>query len=135
MFLYNFSFDVVGECFLATPQLDTATKLANTARAVSVPLVFGDERDAVLAKWNQLQAFWGTGKGYYTQQGNSADFTPENLFCRFKVCLLTGQSILFVHVALLVLDCLRSLPKYVVKDQSKIATKNSRKNVSIFYLQ
>ena len=72
--------------FLATnPQHDAAPNLANMAQAVCVPLVFGDERDAVLAKWNQLQACWGTGKGYYTQQGNYVDFTPENLFCRFKV--------------------------------------------------
>ena len=111
-----------GERFLATPQLDVATKLANTARAVSVPLVFGDERDAVLAKWNQLQAFWGTGKGYYTQQGNSVDFTPENLFCRFKVRLLIGRLTLFTGE---ITGLFYILALYVVKVLSKIATKNS----------
>lgn len=25
--------------------------------------VYGDERDAILARWNLLQAAWGTGKG------------------------------------------------------------------------
>jgi nuclear pore complex protein Nup54 len=49
--------------------------------------VFGDERDAVLAKWNQLQAHWGKGKGYYYQQ-QFVEFKPDNVFCKFKVMLL-----------------------------------------------
>jgi hypothetical protein len=28
--------------------------------------VYGDERDSTLARWNLLQALWGTGKGKYT---------------------------------------------------------------------
>lgn len=62
--------------------------LLNMASALSAPLVLGDERDAVLAKWNQIQAFWGTGKGYYRKDGSHVLFTPENHFCRFKVCYL-----------------------------------------------
>ena len=27
--------------------------------------VYGDERDSTLARWNLLQALWGTGKGKY----------------------------------------------------------------------
>lgn len=53
------------------------------ASALSVPTIYGDERDNILKKWNQLQAFWGTGKGYINQN-NSVNFTPENPFCRFK---------------------------------------------------
>lgn len=56
----------------------------NIAAALSLPIVFGDERDAILAKWNQLQAFWGTGKGYFSTNSPPVDFTPENPFCRFK---------------------------------------------------
>ncbi|KAL8558456.1 hypothetical protein ACOMHN_052273 [Nucella lapillus] len=57
--------------------------LANLAMAVSMPQIFGDERDAVIARWNQLQACWGTGKGYFSQNG-VVDFKPNNPFCRFK---------------------------------------------------
>jgi len=28
--------------------------------------VYGDERDSTLARWNLLQALWGTGKGKYS---------------------------------------------------------------------
>ena len=55
--------------------------------ALLMPTIYGDERDAIIAKWNQLQAFWGTGKGYINQS-SSVPFTPENPFCRFKVLLL-----------------------------------------------
>ena len=61
--------------------------LTNMATAVSLPLIFGDERDAIIAKWNQLQAFWGTGKGFFNQSGQFVTFTPDNPFCRFKVLI------------------------------------------------
>ena len=50
-----------------------------------MPLIFGDERDSVIAKWNQLQAFWGTGRGHYNSQGHFVDFTADNPFSFFKV--------------------------------------------------
>ncbi|KAK7097934.1 nucleoporin p54-like [Littorina saxatilis] len=56
--------------------------LANLAMAVSMPQIFGDERDAIIASWNQLQACWGTGKGF--SQSGVVDFKPDNPFCRFK---------------------------------------------------
>jgi nuclear pore complex protein Nup54 len=62
---------------------------ANIYSAVSMPLLFGDERDAVIAKWNQLQAFWGTGRGYFNQQGQYVDFMPDNPFSFFKVWCCT----------------------------------------------
>jgi nuclear pore complex protein Nup54 len=46
--------------------------------------VFGDERDAVLIRWNQLQAFWGSGKGYHTTNNPPVIFTPTSHFARFK---------------------------------------------------
>ncbi|XP_005112153.1 nucleoporin p54 isoform X2 [Aplysia californica] len=57
--------------------------LTATAMAVSLPQIYGDERDAIIAKWNQLQAYWGTGKGFYSSNG-VVEFKPENHFCRFK---------------------------------------------------
>jgi len=76
--------------FLAAPaaqsQVNTSAALAaNIVSAVSVPLIFGDERDSVIAKWNQLQAFWGTGRGHFNSQGHFVDFTPDNPFSFFKV--------------------------------------------------
>ncbi|XP_077983788.1 nucleoporin p54-like [Glandiceps talaboti] len=64
-------------------QANSANVLVNTASALHLPMIYGDERDVMIAKWNQVQAFWGTGQGYYTQNG-SVDFTPDNPFCRFK---------------------------------------------------
>ncbi|CAH1402400.1 unnamed protein product [Nezara viridula] len=46
--------------------------------------MFGDERDEVLAKWNLLQASWGTGKGFYNPNAPPAEYTPQNPFYRFK---------------------------------------------------
>lgn len=62
-----------------------AIALANLARAVSLPEIFKDERDAVLAKWNQLQAYWGFGKAFYTDQAATINLDASNPFCRFKV--------------------------------------------------
>uniref|UniRef100_A0A8C9SDU0 54 kDa nucleoporin n=1 Tax=Scleropages formosus TaxID=113540 RepID=A0A8C9SDU0_SCLFO len=61
-----------------------SNQLIHTASALSAPTLLGDERDAILAKWNQLQAFWGTGKGYFNNNIAPVDFTQENPFCRFK---------------------------------------------------
>ncbi|XP_056011625.1 nuclear pore complex protein Nup54-like [Ostrea edulis] len=60
-----------------------SSNLENITTAVTLPQIYGDERDAIIAKWNQLQAAWGTGKGIYSQHG-SVEFTPENPYCRFK---------------------------------------------------
>ncbi|KAJ3605031.1 hypothetical protein NHX12_027082 [Muraenolepis orangiensis] len=59
-------------------------QLYQQVTALSAPTLLGDERDAILAKWNQLQAYWGTGKGYYSNSMPPVDFTLENPFCRFK---------------------------------------------------
>ncbi|XP_063745953.1 nucleoporin p54 isoform X3 [Eleginops maclovinus] len=60
------------------------TQLYQQVTALSAPTLLGDERDSILAKWNQLQAYWGTGKGYYSNNNQPVDFTQENPFCRFK---------------------------------------------------
>ncbi|KAH8299916.1 hypothetical protein KR044_007383 [Drosophila immigrans] len=46
--------------------------------------IFGDERDNIVAKWNYLQAMWGTGKLFYSQSAAPVDITQENYLCRFK---------------------------------------------------
>lgn len=68
----------------ATPTAASASNIANLGAALSLPTVFNDERDTILAKWNQLQAFWGTGKGYFSATAAPVEFTTENPFCRFK---------------------------------------------------
>ncbi|CAH8566923.1 unnamed protein product [Schistosoma intercalatum] len=50
--------------------------------SLSQPMLFGDERDAVIARWNQLQAMWGTGIGYSAV--GMVNYTPENTFARLK---------------------------------------------------
>lgn len=46
--------------------------------------VYGDERDSTLARWNLLQALWGTGKAYYSQTAPPVELTQQNPLCRFK---------------------------------------------------
>ncbi|XP_034565787.1 nucleoporin p54 isoform X2 [Notolabrus celidotus] len=60
------------------------TQLYQQVTALSAPTLLGDERDSILAKWNQLQAYWGTGKGFFSNNNAPVDFTLENPFCRFK---------------------------------------------------
>lgn len=45
--------------------------------------VFNDERDIILSKWNQLQAFYGTGKIFF--QNQVIDVKEDNPLTRFKV--------------------------------------------------
>lgn len=52
--------------------------------ALTMPTLFGDERDSIIAKLNQLQALWGQGKAYYAN-APPIPFGPENPFSRFKV--------------------------------------------------
>ncbi|XP_023307152.2 probable nucleoporin Nup54 isoform X1 [Lucilia cuprina] len=46
--------------------------------------IYGDERDAIIAKWNYFQAMWGTGKSFYSQNAAPVEITPQNYLCRFK---------------------------------------------------
>ncbi|KAK3741575.1 hypothetical protein QZH41_012521 [Actinostola sp. cb2023] len=71
---------------LALPQATSAaiSPMVLINLALANPQIYGDERDGIIAKLNHLQAYWGTGKGYYNQQGSAVDFTRENPYCRFK---------------------------------------------------
>ena len=79
------SYNAIHDLLMTAQQQNESMQLANMAMAVSLTNIYGDERDTILAKWNQIQAFWGSGKGYFNQQGDAVNFTPDNLFCRFKV--------------------------------------------------
>uniref|UniRef100_A0A3P8UFS8 54 kDa nucleoporin n=1 Tax=Cynoglossus semilaevis TaxID=244447 RepID=A0A3P8UFS8_CYNSE len=60
------------------------TQLFQQVTALSALTLLGDERDSILAKWNQLQAYWGTGKGFFSNNNPPVEFNQENPFCRFK---------------------------------------------------
>ncbi|KAG7499305.1 hypothetical protein JOB18_034572 [Solea senegalensis] len=73
-----------GGLFGQQAQQTQPTQLFQQVTALSAPTLLGDERDSILAKWNQLQAYWGTGKGFFSNNNPPVDFTQENPFCRFK---------------------------------------------------
>lgn len=52
--------------------------------ALTCPQIYGDERDAVLAKFNQLQAAWGFGSAKRHNNLEPIKLTERNVFCRFK---------------------------------------------------
>ncbi len=45
-------------------------------------MLFGDERDNVIARLNQLQAMLGTGTGFSAL--GAVNYTPDNAFSRFR---------------------------------------------------
>ncbi|XP_059482560.1 nucleoporin p54 [Neocloeon triangulifer] len=52
--------------------------------SVNNVIIFNDERDAVLKRWNGVLAQWGTGKGYYHSQAQPVTYTPQNIYSKFK---------------------------------------------------
>jgi len=54
------------------------------AMALMCPQLFGDERDNIIAKWNQLQAAWGFGRAVRHNNMDPIKLTAKNVFCRFK---------------------------------------------------
>jgi len=54
------------------------------AMALTCPQMYGDERDTLLAKWNQVQAAWGTGNAFRHPQLPPIKLSAKNAFCRFK---------------------------------------------------
>ncbi|TRY62779.1 hypothetical protein TCAL_13128 [Tigriopus californicus] len=46
--------------------------------------LFGDERDAILARWNMLQASWGVGRAFFSNSAVPLALSAENPLCRFK---------------------------------------------------
>jgi len=72
-----------------------ANPLATMTSALTMPTLFGDERDGIIAKLNQYQALWGHGKAYYAPNAQPIPFSAENPFSRFKAigysCLPTAR--------------------------------------------
>jgi len=58
--------------------------LASMTSALTMPTIFGDERDGIIAKLNQLQALWGEGKAVYSHNAQPIPLSQENPFSRFK---------------------------------------------------
>lgn len=54
------------------------------AQAIFKVNIFGDERDTTIARWNYIQAMWGTGKAFYSQSAAPVEVTPSNYLNRFK---------------------------------------------------
>lgn len=74
-----------GTLGLTLPAAATQVSQPVNITATTFPVIFNDERDMVIAKWNQLQACWGTGKGFYGgQPGQWIQFTANNPHCFFK---------------------------------------------------
>lgn len=83
--------------FSGMQQASAPSTVTSLVTALTFPMLYGDERDAIVAKWNQLQASWGTGKGYYDINQPPVEFTPENPFCCFKVNILS-EIILYISI-------------------------------------
>lgn len=58
------------------PTLNPDEQFAESIYNVSI---FGDERDIVIAKWNYLQAMWGSGKAFYAKNLPPVEITPQNV--------------------------------------------------------
>ncbi|EFO23961.1 hypothetical protein LOAG_04523 [Loa loa] len=53
-------------------------------RSLTSPDLFGDERDGIIAKLNQLLSACGIGNGYYKGDQQPISYTAENPFYQFK---------------------------------------------------
>lgn len=66
----------------AQPQAPQISQEEILVNALINATVYNDERDLILAKWNQLQAYYGTGKVFY--QNQAIEINKENRMNRFK---------------------------------------------------
>lgn len=53
-------------------------------QAVSQPRIYNDARDQILGNFNKIQAFWGTGKAYYSRDAPPVELTESFPTQRFK---------------------------------------------------
>ncbi|XP_039956455.1 probable nucleoporin Nup54 [Bactrocera tryoni] len=72
---------MLGQPQQQVPQLSPDEAFAQSIFNVSI---YGDERDTIIAKWNYLQAMWGTGKSFYSQNAVPVEITSQNYLCRLK---------------------------------------------------
>lgn len=87
-------------------ELDTSLPLW---LAVNNPVYFDNENDEVLRKYNQLQAKWGAGKGFYAPYMPPVEFTPENPYCSLKVVCYSRISTFCTELGLVEVVIGRSL--------------------------
>ena len=56
--------------------------------------LYNDTRDAIVARLNMVQASWGQGKAYYSNQAQPLALEQTNPLCRFKA---VGYSVIPKH--------------------------------------
>ena len=56
--------------------------------------LYNDTRDSIIARLNMLQASWGQGKAYFSNQAQPVAISPDNPLCRFKA---VGYSVIPKH--------------------------------------
>jgi len=56
--------------------------------------LFNDTRDTIIARLNMLQASWGHGKAFYSNQAQPVNISPDNPLSRFKAI---GYSVIPKH--------------------------------------
>ena len=49
-----------------------------------LPKLFNDERDRILGEFNKLQAYWGTGKGFFAPNVAPVEFNQQQSTHKFK---------------------------------------------------
>ncbi len=81
----SYLFFIKGTSTLNATQQPDPNDLSVILSAISVPSIFDDDRDTILAKFNKMQAFLGVGQGYFNKNAQPINFSMENPFCRFKV--------------------------------------------------
>ncbi|XP_077354272.1 nucleoporin p54 [Festucalex cinctus] len=112
-------------------------QLYQQVASLSAPTLLGDQRDSILAKWNQLQAYWGTGRGYFNKINPPVEFNLENPFCRFKA---VGYSCMPINkdedgLVVLVLNKkeadVRGLQQQLVESLHKVLGSNQTLSVNV----
>lgn len=63
-------------------------------KAISSPEVFGDERDAIIAKLNGVQVSRGFGLAYFSANNAPLKITPENPWYRFRTITYVSIGVL-----------------------------------------
>lgn len=53
-------------------------------QVISQPRIYNDSRDQILGNFNKIQAFWGTGKAYYSRDAQPLELTESLPTQRFK---------------------------------------------------
>lgn len=83
--------------------------------------IFGDERDIVIAKWNYLQAMWGSGKAFYAKNLPPVEITPQNVSAqtRKSIFMIELTPILLSSLFFFCSFCVASKPSVTIKFQAK----------------